>query len=129
MTDARADLPLDESPRGRVLDAKLHLLDRQLVDGAGTPVATVDDLELEDVTAGGSPRIAALVSGSVLWTRLFGGRPRRHHLDEEPWRDVTDVGVVISLARDADDYEAHWAERWTREQIIARITGGRHAPD
>ena len=34
------------------LDAQLHLLDRQVLDVAGVPVAVVDDLELSDVAIG-----------------------------------------------------------------------------
>jgi len=37
----------------RFLDAQLHLLDRQVLDVAGVPVAVVDDLELSDVPASG----------------------------------------------------------------------------
>jgi len=129
MTDARSDLPLDESPRGRVLDASLHLLDRQLIDRDGVPVGTVDDLELGDVAPGDSPRISALLSGAALWTRIFSGRPRRNHLEEAPWDQVTSVDVVIGLAKRADEYGANWSEGWTREHIIGRIPGGRHAPD
>ena len=43
----------DELPvkrhRGRLLDARLHLLDRQLLDDDGDPVGIVDDLELAGV--------------------------------------------------------------------------------
>lgn len=129
MTDSRFELPRDESPRGVVLDARLHLLDRQLVDQDGVPLTTVDDLELVDASPGESPRIGALLSGTAIWTRIFGGRPQRHHLEEEPWADVAEVGVVIRLARPADAYEASWPEDWAREQVIGRIPGGRHAPD
>ena len=34
---------------GRLLDAQLHLLDRQVIDVHGAPVTVVDDLELSDV--------------------------------------------------------------------------------
>jgi hypothetical protein len=129
MTDARADLPMDESPQGAVLDAQLHLLDRQIVDREGVPIATVDDLELDGVEAGQTPRIGALLSGAALWTRTFGGHPRRHHLEQEPWQEIAEVGVVIRMSRSAADYEASWPEDWAREQVIARIPGGRHAPD
>jgi hypothetical protein len=128
MTDARG-LPLDASPRGRVIDARLHLLDRQLVDSEGVTVACVDDVEIVDVAPGARPRIAALLSGASLWTRIFGGQPRRDHLEEAPWREVTALDVVIALARTADEYESNWGEGWTRDHIIARIPGGRHAPD
>src|SRR6186997_2494382 len=66
----------------RFRDAHLHLLDRQVLDSAGVPVAVVDDLELSDVPIGqdlppgkSPPVITALLSGPVLGTRIFGGRP------------------------------------------------------
>jgi hypothetical protein len=42
-------LPDEEELRGRLLDAQLHLLDRQVMDVHGAPITTVDDLELTDV--------------------------------------------------------------------------------
>ena len=54
------------------LDARLHLLDRQLVDDDGDPIGIVDDLELDgveldqDIAEGTpAPRVAALLSGQV----------------------------------------------------------------
>ena len=35
-----------------MLDAHLHLLDRQVLDRDGTPVTTVDDLELDGIELG-----------------------------------------------------------------------------
>lgn len=129
MTDARPELPADESPRGTVLDAHLHLLDRQLVDPDQVPFATVDDIELADVEPGRTPRISALLSSGALWTRIFGGTPRRNHLEEVPWAQVASVEVVVQVARPAESYGASWPERWVRNHIIARIPGGRHAPE
>jgi hypothetical protein len=65
----------------------------------------------------------------VLWTRIFGGRAPEQRFDEIPWSDVTEAGVVISVDKPADEYEASWTERWVRDQVIGRIPGGRHAPD
>lgn len=56
-------------PRGRLLDARLHLLDRQLLDDDGAPVGIVDDpgTEFGALTAGARPpRVTGLVSGHVL---------------------------------------------------------------
>ena len=129
MTDARPELPHDDAPAGRVLDGHLHLLDRQLVDLDGVSLAAVDDVELTDVAPGATPRIAALLSGASLWTRVLGGTPRRNRLEEVPWRDVTAVDVVIRLGGPASEYGADWSESWTRDHIIGRIPGGRHAPE
>ena len=59
--------------RGRLLDARLHLLDRQMLDDRGVPVGIVDDLELSadafgDIPAGAAPRVTGLVSGHVVAT-------------------------------------------------------------
>ena len=120
---------------GRTLDAQLHLLDRQVLDNDGVPVTTVDDVELsapeeETVIAPGTPApiITALLTGPVLGTRIFGGRPPSSRLVRIPWKDVADVGVVIRLGVNGEKLDAGWVERWIRDKIIARIPGGRHDP-
>jgi hypothetical protein len=47
---------------GRVLEAGLHLLDRQLVDSDGRLAGKVDDLEIE-LPEGGSPLVTAILAG------------------------------------------------------------------
>ena len=69
------EYPLDpEAATGRVLDAHLHLLDRQVHDVASVPVTAVSDLELSDVDSienvAPGARAVAHVGGR-------GGRPRR----------------------------------------------------
>ena len=120
----------------RFLDAQLHLLDRQVLDVAGVPVAVVDDLELSDVPFGQDlavgtppPVITALLSGPVLGTRIFGGRPPRSRRHRTPWKAVRKVGVVISLAIHADATDLIWTEEWVRDHIIGRLPGGRHDPE
>ncbi|MGX1161997.1 hypothetical protein FBY31_3947 [Arthrobacter sp. SLBN-100] len=120
---------------GRVLDAQLHLLDRQVLDNDGVPVTTVDDLELSgpalDVElAPGTPApvITALLTGAVLGTRIFGGRPPSSRLIRIPWKDVAGVDVVIRLGVRGGNLDATWVERWIRDKIITRIPGGRHDP-
>jgi sporulation protein YlmC with PRC-barrel domain len=120
---------------GRTLDAQLHLLDRQALDNDGVPVTTVDDLELSGPEPGTeipegtpAPVITALLTGPVLGTRIFGGRPPSSRLIRIPWKDVADVGVVIRLGVSGDSLDADWVERWIRDKIIARIPGGRHDP-
>lgn len=120
---------------GRILDAQLHLLDRQVLDNEGVPVTTVDDLELdgpdedEDINPGTpAPVLAALLTGPVLGTRIFGGRPPSSRLIRIPWKDVADVGVVVTLGVKGGSLDASWVERWVRDKIIARIPGGRHDP-
>jgi hypothetical protein len=132
------DTPLEPlgAYAGQVLDAELHLLDRQVLDRDDVPVVTVDDLELTDIPfdepieAGTpAPVIANLLSGSALWTRMFGGRPPRSRLHRIPWTDVERVDVVVSLGVTGESLDVTWVERWARDHIVARIPGGRHDPE
>ncbi|MDT0169697.1 hypothetical protein [Pseudarthrobacter sp. BRE9] len=129
--------PLPPAPRvaGRILDAQLHLLDRQVLDHDGVPVTTVDDLEVSgpamdvEIPQGAAPPvITALLTGPVLGTRIFGGRPPSSRLIRIPWKDVAEVGVVVRLGVGGEPLDASWVERWVRDKIIARIPGGRHDP-
>jgi hypothetical protein len=126
-TDDRAD---------RWLDAQLHLLDRQILDVYGVPVAVVDDLELSQVPVGEEipigtppPVITALLSGAALATRIFGGRPPESRMQRTPWVAVVEVGVVIKLGVGRDTRDLAWTEQWVRDHIIGRIPGGRHVPE
>jgi hypothetical protein len=120
---------------GRWLDAQLHLLDRQVLDVDGVPIAVVDDLELSEVPFGQEipidtppPVITALLSGAAIATRLFGGRPPESHMQRTPWVDVVEIGVVIKLGVGRDTLDLTWTERWVRDNVIGRIPGGRHVP-
>ena len=135
------DLAREPEPRqpGRILDARLHLLDRQVLDVDEVPVCTLDDLELE--VADGEPAedgridgsvpvvIAALLTGPVLGTRIFGGRPPSSRWYRLPWRHVLDVGTAVRLGVHGADLDATWQERWTRDHVIGRIPGGTHDPE
>jgi hypothetical protein len=117
----RPDLPTDH-PAGRVLDAELHLLDRQVLDQAGAEVCVVDDLEVTDCD---EPRLARLLTGPTIGTRIFGGRPPHSRLDGVQWHDVVDVDVTITSSVHADELDVTWRERWLRDHVIAHIPGGR----
>ncbi|MCA4134771.1 hypothetical protein [Arthrobacter sp. M4] len=130
--------PLRKPPEvaGRLLDAQLHLLDRQLLDVDGVPVTTIDDLELsgpehdEPIPEGAeAPRITALLTGPVLGTRIFGGRPPSNRLIRIPWSDVAEVGTVLRLGVKGESLDALWVERWLRDRVIGRIPGGSHDPE
>jgi hypothetical protein len=119
-----------------VLDAQLHLLDRTVLDRDGVPVTTVDALEISDIDLDSviepgapAPVITALLSGPVLGTRIFGGRPPRSRLERIPWSDITDIGIVLTLGVKGESLDMTWIERWVRDKIIARIPGGRHDPE
>ena len=138
MTRARLPShPLEwyRDPDGRAVDARLHLLDRQILDSDGVPVSTVDDVELSGPglgePAGGSdpPRVVSIVVGTAVLARIFGGRIPRSQWERIPWRDVARLGSALDLLVHADDLDASWVERWVRDRIISRIPGGRHAPE
>ena len=132
--------PRDDRPelrhRGRVLDARLHLLDRQLLDHRDAPVGIVDDLELSgiefdrDISADTpAPRVTGLLSGHILATRIFGGVPPRSRLQEIPWQLVASVGVVVKLTATDMPFDVQWVERWLRDHVVSRLPGGRHAAE
>jgi hypothetical protein len=120
---------------GRVIDAQLHLLDRQVLDVDGTPLTAVDDLELSDVPFDvdlkgvEAPVIENLLSGPVLGTRIFGGRPPSSRWHRIPWNAISDLGIALHLKVHGDDLDVTWPERWARDHIISRIPGGRHDPE
>jgi hypothetical protein len=122
--------------RGHLIDARLHLLDRQLLNVDDDPVGIVDDLELtdfefdRDISAGAEPpQVTAILSGQVLATRIFGGEPPRSHLQEIPWNLVVSVNVVVKLKATDMAFDVSWVERWLRDRIIKHIPGGRHAAE
>ncbi|MFC8798265.1 hypothetical protein ACFT2C_11080 [Promicromonospora sp. NPDC057138] len=135
------DLSREPEPRqpGRVLDAGLHLLDRQVLDVDDLPVCTLDDLELE--AADGEPAedgridgrvpvvISALLTGPVLGTRVFGGRPPASRWYRLPWAQVSDVGTVVHLGVRGGGLDVTWLDRWTRDHVVGRIPGGTHDPE
>jgi len=128
--------PDQEAVAGRLLDAHLHLLDRQVIDVHGAPITAVDDVELSEVILdedlppdAPAPVIVALLSGPVLGTRIFGGRPPESRLIRTPWSAVYEIGVAIRLAVAGEVLDVTWTERWVRDKIIGRIPGGRHHPD
>jgi hypothetical protein len=130
-----SDLP-NMSYRGRLLDARLHLLDRQLLDDNDDPVGIVDDLEVTDfdvdtdIPSGTeAPRVTGLLSGQVVGTRIFGGEPPRSRLQEIPWSLVASVDTVIKLKPTDMTFDVGWVERWLRDRIVKHIPGGRHAAE
>lgn len=133
MSSSRNDFPDAPRPSGRLIDARVHLLDRQLFDVHDAPVGIVDDLDVDipmdvDVAASApAPLVTGILTGQVLATRIFGGRPPRSKLQAIPWRLITKIGTVVQLSADAEDFDSLWLEHWLRDHIIRRIPGGRRA--
>ena len=133
MSSPGNDFPDAPHPSGRLIDARLHLLDRQLLDVDEAPVGIVDDLDLDipmgvEVAASApAPLVTGILTGQVLATRIFGGRPPRAKLQVIPWRLITKIGTVVQLSSDAEDLDSLWLEHWLRDHIIRRIPGGRRA--
>jgi hypothetical protein len=129
------DLPVKRH-RGRPLDARLHLLDRQLLDDEGDPAGIVDDLELSglevdaDIAEGAeAPQVRSMLAGHVVATRIFGGEPPLSRLQAIPWSLVASVGVVVKLKPTDMVFDASWMERWLCGRIIRHIPGGRRATE
>ncbi len=128
-------LPRPNAPAdGLLLDARLSLLDRQVLDVDGEPVGVVDDLELDDPGPGvlepgtEAPAVRALVHGPIVLERIFGGRRPDAHLLRIGWDTVAGLGSAVELAVPASDLPRPWLEGWLRDRVIARIPGGRHVP-
>ncbi len=127
----------------RVLWASLQLLDRQIVDRDGNLAGNVDDLELTAGEDGKSLFVTAIHSGPGALCRRFGfvrlgtWRERLHdRLDEDldrlrpiPFQRVANIGSSIDVAASVAELPAAASEKWTRDNIIGRIPGHRHAPE
>jgi len=118
----------------RVVDARLHLLSRQVLDVDGEPVTTVDDLEVRapdggEAVPGEEAWVSAIVGWPVLVTRVLGGHPPRARRAEVAWSDVGHVGTAVELTVTADTLDVGWTERWVRDHVVGRIPGGRHDPE
>jgi hypothetical protein len=124
----------------RQYDAALHLLDRQIVDRDGAPVAKVDDIEL--IARGdGRLAVAALLTGPGALGPRLGGRLgrwyaaiwRRLRPEEDPQPGRLDAALVsgtdsaVHLAVPAVELPPNGLERWLREYVIDRIPGADHA--
>lgn len=123
-------MTLPRPPRpggGRLIDARLSLLDRQVLDASGQPVGVVDDLEVSELpepTGDGRVRVLNLVHGPIVLERIVGGRRPKAHFERVPWSTVAKLGSAIELAVDADEVPVGWLEDWLARNVIARIPGG-----
>ena len=128
---------------GRVLDAGLHLLDRQLVDKDGRLAGKVDDLELTFPEGGGPPQVTAILAGPGALSRRLGGRfgawleavaNRLRDGDDDhpariPFAVVKQIGSAIDLSVAKAELETDRLEAWTRDRIIGKLPGADDAPE
>ena len=128
---------------GRILEAALQLLDRQLVDADGRLAGKVDDLELTFPDGGGPPLVTAILAGPGALSRRVGGRlgawleavanRLRDGDDQHPARVsfavVKRIGSAIDLSVPKHELETDRLEAWTRDRIIGKLPGAGHAPD
>ncbi|WP_051761296.1 hypothetical protein [Microbispora rosea] len=120
------------SEPARVLHARLHLLDRQVVrESDDRLLCKVDDLE---VRPGDRPYVTAILSGPLALGPRLGGLPGwlmtetdRLFRDEErpgPYRIemsmVTEIGSAVRVAGRRQDLAL---ERWLTRNVVGRIPG------
>ena len=126
---------------GRVLEAGLHLLDRQLIDSDGRLAGKVDDLELEVPEGGGPPVVTAILSGPGALSRRLGGRlgawleavANRLRGDRRPARVpfgvVKRIESAVDLSVAKAELETNRLEAWTRDHLIGHLPGAGDAPE
>jgi hypothetical protein len=124
----------------RQYDAELHLLDRQIVDRDGAPIANVDDIELV-VRADGRLAVATLLCGPGALGPRMGGRVgrwttaiwRRLRPDESPQPGRIDAALVtgtdsaVHVSASVAELRVDGLEQWLRRYVIDRIPGAGHA--
>jgi sporulation protein YlmC with PRC-barrel domain len=121
---------------GRVYDAYLNLLDRQVIDPDGAMVCKVDDLELEVRDDGGTAVTAILTGPAALGPRLGGplGRvmvavQRRLPLSGAPGPGrisfglVTEIGSAVIVASRPTALPVRGLEDWVRGHLIDALPG------
>jgi len=126
----------DLGPAGRVIDAGLALLDRQLVDVEGRFAGKVDDVELTFPDDPEGPPIAtAILAGPGQLAHRVGGRPgawldlveSRLRDDDAPPPTIS-FGIVKAIGSDVrltvrrDDLGVRWFEDWAR-RVVERLPG------
>jgi hypothetical protein len=128
---------------GRVLEAALQLLDRQLIDRHGRLAGKVDDLELAFPEGGGPPLVTAILAGPGALSRRVGGRfgawleavaNRLRDGDDDhparvPFAVVKQISSAIDLSVAKAELDTDRLEAWTRDHLIGKLPGADDAPD
>jgi sporulation protein YlmC with PRC-barrel domain len=126
---------------GRMTDAGLELLDRQIVDKDGKLAGKVDDLELRFPDGGGAPYVSAILAGPGALAKRLGGwsgalfEELHHYLKPQdrrgpariPFGVVKRVTIQIELEVAKADLGVNTFEEWVRSKVISKIPGGRRA--
>ena len=129
----------------KVIDASLHLLDRQLIDSDDRHCGKVDDLELSEPEPGSgeSPILVALLTGPGALSGRFGGVLGRWlagvhrvlHPSEAPgpcaipFGAVRDIDAHVQLNTTRAQLGLSAVEDWGRESVISHIPGADHATE
>jgi hypothetical protein len=122
---------------GRHLWLGLNLLDRQLLDRDGRPVAKIDDIEIELVATDELPTVTAMLCGPAALGKRFGPRTgaffealrgllRREPSDTPasiPMDLVTDIGPAVKLAADRASLPVNDVEQFLNQHLIGHIPG------
>lgn len=130
-----------EPAAGRVYDAYLHLLDRQVVDSDGEMICKVDDVQLE-IADDGTAYVTALLTGPAALGPRIGGQvgramvavQRRLHYSggsgpgRIPIHLVSEIGSAITVSAQPADLQVRGLEDWVRANIVSRIPGASDAP-
>jgi sporulation protein YlmC with PRC-barrel domain len=129
---------------GRVLDAGLKLLDRQLIDSQGMLAGKVDDLEL--TPSQDDPHllyVTAILAGPGALAGRLGGRlghllervanRLRDSAEDRPARVpfglVKRINSAVDLWVPKEHLETDRGEQWARATIIAKLPGAGDAPE
>ena len=128
----------DDGPRdGRVLDAGLELLDRQILDPDGRMAGNVDDLTLSWREEAGPPFVSEILAGPGALSRRLGGRLGRWigaihgRLQDQHLEGPASMGFgIVSTLDEAvhvtvgyEDLPTYAVESWVRKRIVGRIPG------
>jgi hypothetical protein len=123
---------------GRNLWIGLNLLDRQLLDRDGQPVAKIDDVEISLLDETDElPTVTALLCGPAALGQRFGrgtgaffealrGLLRHQPADSAASipRDLgTDIGPAVKLAADRASLPVNEVEQFLGEHLIGHIPG------